>query len=299
MKILAGIVTHNRVKLLERCIDAIQKQSLQPQEILVINNGSTDGTEKMLTKKNITSIKQENLGSAGGWNAAIQYALDNNFDFIWLMDDDGFPSSESLKTLTTIIDNRFSCLSSVVVKEDDASSFVFSYPLIRENGNPETFKFWKKFYKVQDLPLLEESFYPYAHLFNGALINVNCIKKIGNVNIDYFMYGDEVDYYFRLRKVGLVGSTIFSKHYHPDILKREYSLPRIYYNIKNNIINYYKHYNLPLIRSILGPFVVLLRISKTNGILAVMNLLIGVNSKIFYKAILNGFRLRVGKDYIK
>ena len=34
------------------------------------------------------------------------------------------------------------------------------------------------------------------------------------------MFGDEVDYFFRLRKVGKVRSLITSYHYHPDVSKR-------------------------------------------------------------------------------
>ena len=34
-------------------------------------------------------------------------------------------------------------------------------------------------------------------IFNGTLIAVNSINKIGNVNKDYFIYGEEVDYFHR------------------------------------------------------------------------------------------------------
>ena len=108
MKILAAIVTHNRCQLLERCIDHLQMQTRLPDSIVVINNGSTDGTVDMLKHRNIQYITQDNVGSAGGWYRCIAHAMEHHFDAIWLMDDDGFPSQAALfavpafVTLTTI-----------------------------------------------------------------------------------------------------------------------------------------------------------------------------------------------------
>ena len=91
MKVLAALVTSNRCQLLERCIKHLKLQTKEPYEILVVNNGSTDNTEFFLKKNNIKFINQNNLGSAGGWHTAIDYAIKNNFEYIWLMDDDGYP----------------------------------------------------------------------------------------------------------------------------------------------------------------------------------------------------------------
>ena len=99
MKILAALVTCNRSILLERCIDSLINQSLKPNEIFVVDNGSTDNTEEILIKKKIKYVKQKNLGSSGGWFTAIQYFSNNNFDYIWLMDDDGYPEKKALEKL--------------------------------------------------------------------------------------------------------------------------------------------------------------------------------------------------------
>ena len=111
------------------------------------------------------------------------------------------------------------------------------------------------------------------------------------------MYGDEVDYYFRLRSVGKVVSSFDAIHYHPNIFGREYSVIRIYYNIKNNLINYQKHYNLKFIRKVAGPIIILFRVLKTNGLLFVISLLLGKNSRKFYLAITRGFQNKIGHDF--
>ena len=97
--ILALIVTHNRLSDLKNCIKAVQSQTLKIDKLLIIDNGSTDGTKKYLKDNRIFSIHTENLGSAGGWNKGINYALINNYKYIWMMDDDGFPNIDSLNLL--------------------------------------------------------------------------------------------------------------------------------------------------------------------------------------------------------
>src|SRR4051812_1126737 len=66
MRILAAIVTYNRMALLERCIDHVRAQTRSPDRLIVINNSSTDGTAEMLEAKGVDYLTQPNLGSAGG-----------------------------------------------------------------------------------------------------------------------------------------------------------------------------------------------------------------------------------------
>ena len=68
-----------------------------------------------------------------------------------------------------------------------------------------------------------EGTYPFAHFFNGALVSLEAVRQVGNVDRDFFIFGDEVDYFFRLRKVGRVMSVLDALHFHPDVSQRPYS----------------------------------------------------------------------------
>lgn len=62
-KIIACVVTYNRLELLKQVIDGLRNQTRKIDEIVVINNGSTDGTGEWLQDQNdITTINQDNLG---------------------------------------------------------------------------------------------------------------------------------------------------------------------------------------------------------------------------------------------
>lgn len=295
MKIITVIVTHNRSQLLSRCIDSLKSQSYLPDEILVVNNGSTDDTSEVIKYHNVSELKQDNLGSAGGWSAGIEYCIKYNFDACWLMDDDGFPEKEALKILKDNLNDLDACVSSCVLDENDKTSFVFPIPKLNSAKNPVLFSTKRKYYSISELSNLGNHDYDFAHLFNGALIKSDSIKKIGNVNKNYFIMGDEVDYFYRLRTAGNVRTILSAKHFHPDVTKRKYSDIKIYYLIKNTIINHNKYFDMNYIRNICLVMIVFIRVLKRNGVLYFFKFLFNKNFPLF-KAIYSGAKGRVGID---
>ena len=295
MKVLAAVVTHNRKELLARCISAINHQSKLPAELLIINNASTDGTEDYLTSNNIHHITQDNLGSAGGWHRSIAYAQDNCFDAVWLMDDDGFPDTQALENLLKHTKQEFACLSSCVVDEKNHNRFVFPMPILNKYGTPSLRLFGRKIRHRDSKVFHGLSYYPFAHLFNGALISMNAINSIGNVNTDYFMMGDEVDYFYRLKTAGAVNTILDALHFHPSVESRPYSDTKIYYLLKNTIILHNTYFENSLLRNI-GLIVSLFyRVIKRNGLRDAVSFIFKRKGN-FYNAISRGLKGIIAKD---
>lgn len=69
----------------------------------------------MLRARGVSFITQENTGSAGGWRRSIQFAMDEGFDAVWLMDDDGFPHEAALAALEGAMTPNVARASSVVL----------------------------------------------------------------------------------------------------------------------------------------------------------------------------------------
>jgi rhamnopyranosyl-N-acetylglucosaminyl-diphospho-decaprenol beta-1,3/1,4-galactofuranosyltransferase len=298
LRILAAIVTFNRCALLARCLDYVEKQARRLDEVVVINNGSTDGTLAMLTERKVSVITQENVGSAGGWHRAIQYALDHDFDAVWLMDDDGFPDHQSLARLEQALVPEVACASSIVVQEDSPHHFVFPFPVLDKAGVPKLFSVPRKLSTVQELlPRSQSGVYPFAHLFNGALVSCEAVRRVGNVNKDFFIYGEEVDFFFRLKKAGLVISVLSAKHYHPDVSIRPYNELKIYFYVKNALVLNRWHYDFVWLRHVLIVGVILFRLIKRNGFGFFLVLVAGGHAPIFYRAVFRGLRGRIGKDF--
>ena len=114
---------------------------------------------------------------------------------------------------------------------------------------------------------------------------------------NFFIFGDEVDYFFRLRKAGQVVSVLDAFHFHPDVTQRPYTPVKVYYYIKNTLILNSRYFDMNVLRGVLTVAAVLLRTLRRNGLLAVLSYLLGNKSSIFYMAIIRGLRGMIGKDF--
>jgi rhamnopyranosyl-N-acetylglucosaminyl-diphospho-decaprenol beta-1,3/1,4-galactofuranosyltransferase len=291
--VLATIVTYNRLELLKRCVQYLQSQTY-PADILVIDNASTDGTKNYLLESGIDHITQPNGGSSAGWWRSIDEARKRRYQYAWLMDDDGYPDKNALRLLMQKMDDGISCVSSTVVKETNPSMFVFPMPKLNSRGHPVVVSNKRKYKEVATLSKHGDS-YPFAHLFNGALINLACIENVENINKSYFLYGDEVDFFCRLKQAGNVLSYFPAIHYHPDVSERPIDKIRVYYFIRNTIILNRKYFDVPGVRNLLTVAVAYSRLFKRNGVIAGLSYLFGKNLKYVYHGIMDGLK----ENYIK
>lgn len=98
-KISVIIPSYNSKFLLEKCLDSLLNQTYKNIEIIVIDDGSNDGTESMIKNKymdKIVYIKQQNFGVSYARNAGIEIA---NGDFIFFIDADDTIECDALNEL--------------------------------------------------------------------------------------------------------------------------------------------------------------------------------------------------------
>ena len=297
MKILAAVVTYNREKLLERCIDHLKKQTRPPDDIVVINNGSTDGTLDMLKRKGVRVVTQDNLGSAGGWRRSIDEALKVSADAVWLMDDDGYPDARALEVLERNFSDSTACLSSIVVDERNHDLLVFPLPVLDRKRQPILFATQRKIRRVSELLKTGAVSYPFAHLFNGALVSLETVRRVGNVDDRFFLMGDEIDYLMRMRADGFVGSHVEALHYHPNVASRPWSDVKVYYYLKNTIILNKRYFSAPLVRDLAAVVAAISRVAKRNSVVEGLSYVAGRRAPVLWRAIARGFRGKVAKDY--
>jgi len=83
------IPTYNRISLLKNTLESLFRQDFRGYEIIVVNDGSTDGTDGYLSnfseQGRINYIKQPNMGPASARNAGLRCASGT---FIAFTDDD-------------------------------------------------------------------------------------------------------------------------------------------------------------------------------------------------------------------
>jgi rhamnopyranosyl-N-acetylglucosaminyl-diphospho-decaprenol beta-1,3/1,4-galactofuranosyltransferase len=80
--VVAVILTYNRKDLLKECLQAIARQTRVPDAVVVMNNGSTDGTDDMLAAEfpQVPEVRlPENIGPAGGYHELMKYAYASGY----------------------------------------------------------------------------------------------------------------------------------------------------------------------------------------------------------------------------
>lgn len=194
MKIAAVVVTYNRIELLKESIQSLRSQTHNFDEIIVINNSSTDGTLNWLqTQTDLTVITQENLGSGGGQHTGIKYAYENGYDWIWCMDDDLVVYPNCLQTLVEFLKkNNLKIGTLQPLKLSDPNGIIHHGADFIELNT-------LKIIDVYETVQIKGFYLTNAICFEGVLINRNVVKKIGLPRRDFFITNDDREFSLRIR----------------------------------------------------------------------------------------------------
>jgi rhamnopyranosyl-N-acetylglucosaminyl-diphospho-decaprenol beta-1,3/1,4-galactofuranosyltransferase len=200
--VVAAVVTYNRRQLLVECLEAVLAQTKPVERLIVVDNASTDGTPEalreagMLDRPEVSYLRlEDNLGGAGGFARAVEAAREAGGDWIWLMDDDSEPPPESLDRLLAsppAADPGTVAVCSKVVYGDGVTIDA------NQRGH----------FRRRLLPLPEGEYrdgrYPSLGFlsFVGCLIRTDAARRAELPRADFFVWGDDVEYSFRLRQLG-------------------------------------------------------------------------------------------------
>ena len=227
-KICVVVVTYNRVALLMRCIEAVLTQTYRCHALFIVDNASTDGTTDAVVRKfgytgeilvdtatdlsivNDTRVlyvkKSRNEGGAGGFSSGVKLAHQMNlFDGFWIMDDDGYPSSNCLEHLIPYLE-KYDYVMPASIDVDNHQQM--SWPTILKRGG-----------KSLDYNKVRESWgeiMEYVYPFNGSLMSRRLVDSVGYVDKRLFIWGDEYEHYWRCKQSGYCPITITNaEFYHP------------------------------------------------------------------------------------
>src|SRR5580692_151783 len=88
-RVCAVLVTYNRLALLKEAVAAVRQQSRKADFMVIVDNGSTDGTSEWLAASagsDVRIITQPNLGGSGGFHTGMQAGFETGADWLWCMD---------------------------------------------------------------------------------------------------------------------------------------------------------------------------------------------------------------------
>ncbi len=245
MKLSIVIVNYNVKYFLEQCLHAAQKAAAKlSSEIIVVDNDSVDGSCQMVAEK-FPEIKlisnKENLGFSKANNQAIRIAKG---EYILLLNPDTVVEENSFVKIVDFMDQKPEAGGLGVKMIDGKGRFL---PESKRGLPTPEVAFWKMFgisklfphskrFGRYHLGYLDKDQIHEVDVLAGAfmLLRKETLDKVGLLDEDYFMYGEDIDLSYRITQAGYKNfyfpeTTII--HYKGESTKKgSINYVRVFYN---------------------------------------------------------------------
>nr|WP_294526643.1 glycosyltransferase family 2 protein [uncultured Rhodopila sp.] len=243
--VIAVVLNWNKAEQSAKCVSALRCQHYPNLRIIVVDNGSAEGSLAALEDLSIPFIllrNKCNLGFAGGVNVGIGRALADGADYIWLLNNDAEAAPDVLDRMLPVLEADSTIgLASPLIRNGDANDEIeFCGGLWQNNSfdttdDPLTYLAWagsqpRRIWLVATAVLLRRS----------------AVEKIGLFDEQLFAYWEDNDYSVRSIKAGFRNVVV------PEAVVRHWSgrpktdaaskPPHYYYYMARNEILFIRKY---------------------------------------------------------
>jgi len=261
--VIVLILSYNGKHLLEDSISSYLANDYPNFEIVVIDNGSTDGTKEWVAKNypDVFVLRTENnLGYSGGFNFGLDYAFNKkNADYVLITNNDVKADSKVISELVKVAetDPMIGFVTGKVYYYDMPDTLqTVGYntdPIMWVKGHKgQKQKDVGQFDTIEELELSDDIF---------MLVTNNLYNAVGGYNTEFKFQGEQMDWQIRAKKIGFkIFYTPSAKIWHKESMTIGKSSPfKTYYDVRNTLIivimhrdkEFIKKYHKWYIRSII------------------------------------------------
>jgi len=227
MSVAAVVVSFNRLAYLKKCLRALEEQTQPLDEIIVVENGSTDGSADYVRRNHpgITLFETgSNLGGAGGFAWGVELALKHGHSSAWLMDDDAEPRRDALAPLVEAMSSQPRPGFAAPLVEDENGVVV--------QGNLPTISTDP----IAQLSAQKLGGIALAHAtFVGVLVDLKLAANMPLPYADFFIWFDDVEYTKRLARASFGVHVVSSRMKHPHNAGVPDMGGRLFYYLRNQL----------------------------------------------------------------
>lgn len=214
-KVLISILNWNGAEKTLSCVRSLSSElfnATADATILIVDNGSRPEDSNALAlsmqSQNVELTRlPKNIGFTGGHNAAIQKAIDNNYDYVWLMNNDALVMPGALTHLLAVMTSDDRCGAASPVLRDAEDESIVARCVSTTNWRDRTYTRIANVQEAIDL----QSTHPDAVWLDGTalLLRVDALKDVGLLDDRLFAYYDDNDIGARLTAGGWHSKCVF------------------------------------------------------------------------------------------
>jgi GT2 family glycosyltransferase len=192
-------VAYNGAAVLPRQLNALRRQTHKLDEIIVVDNASSDDSVHLLEAEfpEVTILRQpSNVGVGGGLSIGLEYAArQKKYDWIWLFDQDSIPVDDSLERLLEALDSMGGGVNGIGILA----------PLCANEQAKVSYSGLMWHHGLRTMPVAGQTpatMFVDSVISSGTLLRREVVKEVGLPRSDFFMDFVDHEYCLRLRRHG-------------------------------------------------------------------------------------------------
>jgi GT2 family glycosyltransferase len=162
-----------------------------------VDNASSDGTLERPSLKNATVLRNpENLGLSGAIITGMQFAIEHDYEWIWILDADSAPEPDALEKLLDLY-------AGLPRNLQDQTGFLACLACNLRDGEPMHGQLFTRRGIEIAWPPPDERYYPvHAAIWSGSLYRLAAVRQIGLPNPNYMLDAGDCEYGYRVMRAG-------------------------------------------------------------------------------------------------
>ena len=241
-KVAIVIPVYNRSADLKMLISSVHGLEYKKFDIIVVDNGSTDGLEWLPEMYPDIRVlrKDKNYGATVGFNTGLEYAgSSGDYDYVWMLDSDLTVDGRSLPRLVDVMesDKNIGLAGPKILNSTDKGLIVEAGARI----NLAEGKVFPLFCNEPDFESDEVIEVDY-HGSGVSLVRAEAFRKAGGMDERYYFLWDDMDYGLLIKRKGYrVVAVTNAVVYHPAFTEKRSAAINAYYGIKGPLLTASKY----------------------------------------------------------
>jgi GT2 family glycosyltransferase len=243
-RVCISILNWNNAAETIDCIQSLGTFADIDAEVIVLDNGSSDDSVKVLSRTaGITLMTSDvNLGFAGGHNLVMRHALQHDFDYVWLLNNDACVDPGCLPRLLAAMEAD-PCIgaASPVIRDKAAPHRVqHALSLLNDTGTGVV-----EYPDLEQAAVMQQRHPDKIILWGTALLlKRSTIKQVGLLDDKLFAYSEDTDYSLRCIRHQLKNHVVLEAGIRHDAPPHPRKPHYYYYTQRNAILMWRKYVGL-------------------------------------------------------